>query len=98
LEERSIICGNALEESSGKEVELCTDHIISHTMQTLLDGCDADHLCGFLRGCAKNFARIATDRCGSHVAETAFNSLASHLVVQNWRSTIEDTLMEICQV
>lgn len=97
LEERSIICGNALEESSRKEVELCTDHIISHTMQTLLDGCDADHLCGFLRGCAKNFARIATDRNGSHVAETAFNSLASHLLDQEWHSTIEDTLMEICQ-
>ncbi|KAJ8447540.1 hypothetical protein Cgig2_031153 [Carnegiea gigantea] len=97
LEERSIICGNALEESSRKEVELCTDHIISHTMQALLDGCDADHLCGFLRGCTKNFARIATDRNGSHVAETAFYSLASHLLDQEWHSTIEDTLMEICQ-
>ncbi|KAL0341784.1 UNVERIFIED_CONTAM: Pumilio23 [Sesamum calycinum] len=34
LEERSVICGNALEEARGKEVELATDYIISHTMQT----------------------------------------------------------------
>lgn len=97
LEERYIICGNALEETRGKEVELCTDHIISHTMQILLDGCDADHLCGFLRSCADSFARIATDRSGSHVAETALNSLAGHLVDQDSRSLIKDTLMLICQ-
>ncbi|KAL2493361.1 Pumilio23 [Abeliophyllum distichum] len=45
LEERTVICGNALEEARGKEVELATDYIISHTMQTLLEGCSVDHLC-----------------------------------------------------
>lgn len=97
LEERSIICGNALEESRGKEVELSTDYIISHTMQILLDGCDTDHLCGFLRSCTKNFARISTDRCGSHVAETALSSLFRHLDNEDFYSLIKDTLTLICQ-
>lgn len=97
LEERPVICGNALEESRGKEVELVTDHIISHTMQTLLDGCDADHLCGFLRSCAKDFGRIAVDRCGSHVAETALNSLSSHLQDEDFYNLIKDTLSLICE-
>uniref|UniRef100_A0A803KQU6 Uncharacterized protein n=2 Tax=Chenopodium quinoa TaxID=63459 RepID=A0A803KQU6_CHEQI len=97
LEERSVVCGNALEESRGKEMELATDHIISHTMQTLLDGCDADHLCGFLRSCAKDFGRIAIDRCGSHVAETALNSLSSHLQDEDFYNLIKDTLTLLCQ-
>ncbi|XP_056685054.1 pumilio homolog 23 isoform X2 [Spinacia oleracea] len=97
LEERSVVCGNALEESRGKEMELATDHIISHTMQTLLDGCDADHLCSFLRSCAKDFGRIAIDRCGSHVAETALNSLSKHLQDEDFYNLIKDTLTLICQ-
>lgn len=97
LEERSVICGNALEESRGIEVELATDHIISRTMQMLLDGCDADHLCGFLRSCSKDFVRIAMDRSGSHVAETALNSLANHLQDEDFYNLIKDTLSLICQ-
>ena len=97
-DEHPIICSNALEESRGKEVELVTDYILSHTMQTLLEGCDADHLCGFLRSCAKSFDRIATDRSGSHVAETALNSLVSHLHDQDLYNLIKDTLTLICQV
>ncbi|XP_057548453.1 pumilio homolog 23 [Amaranthus tricolor] len=96
-DEHPIICSNALEESRGKEVELVTDYILSHTMQTLLEGCDADHLCGFLRSCAKSFDRIATDRSGSHVAETALNSLVSHLHDQDLYNLIKDTLTLICQ-
>ncbi|KAL9260553.1 Pumilio homolog 23-like protein [Drosera capensis] len=79
LEERPVICGNALEETRGKEVELAIDHIISHTLQKLLEGCDAHHQCGFLQSCARNFSSIATDRCGSHVVETAIKSLVMHL-------------------
>ncbi|KAL6996184.1 hypothetical protein U1Q18_006318 [Sarracenia purpurea var. burkii] len=100
LEERSVICGNALEESKGKEVELATDYVISHTFQTLLEGCDVNHLCGFLESCAKDFPLIAMDRSGSHVAETALKSLAMHLQVQDDETCtlIEDTLSMICKV
>ncbi|KAL0441300.1 UNVERIFIED_CONTAM: Pumilio23 [Sesamum radiatum] len=97
LEERSIICGNALEEARGKEVELATDYIISHTMQTLLEGCSVEHLCAFLRGCAKDFCRISMDRSGSHVAETALKSLARHLEDDESHTLIEETLSTLCQ-
>ncbi|CAK9144687.1 unnamed protein product [Ilex paraguariensis] len=97
LEERSAICGNALEETRQKEVELSTDYIISHTLQTLLEGCSVDHLCGFLQSCAKDFPRIAMDRSGSHVAETALRSLAFHLQDNETHSLVEETLTTICQ-
>lgn len=98
LEERSVICGNALEETRGKELEVATDYIISHTLQTLLEGCDVDHLCGFLRSCAKDFPYIAMDRSGSHVAETAIKSLAKHLQDNDAYSVIEETLTMLCKV
>ncbi|KDO53764.1 hypothetical protein CISIN_1g003928mg [Citrus sinensis] len=98
LEERSVLCRNALEETRGKELELATDYIISHTLQTLLEGCDVDHLCSFLRGCAKVFPAIAMDRSGSHVAETALKSLAMHLQDEHAHSIIEETLKSICKV
>lgn len=98
LEERSVLCRNALEETRGKELELATDYIISHTLQTLLEGCDVDHLCSFLRGCAKVFPAIAMDRSGSHVAETALKSLAMHLQDEHAHSIIEETLKLICKV
>lgn len=98
LEERPVICGNALEEAIGKEFELATDYIISHILQTLLDGCNVDHLCGFLRNSASVFPLIAMDRSGSHVAETALKSLAMHLQDNDTYSTIEETLMIICKV
>lgn len=98
LEERSIICGNALEEIRGKELEIATDYVISHTLQTLLEGCDLDHLCGFLRDCAKDFPYIAMDRSGSHVAETALKSLAAHLQHEETYTFIEDTLTKLCEV
>ncbi|KAJ0039168.1 hypothetical protein Pint_21954 [Pistacia integerrima] len=91
LEERSVLCRNALEETRGKEFELATDYIISHTLQTLLEGCDVDHLCGFLRGCAKVFPAIAMDRSGSHVVETALKSLAVHLQDEQNYSVVEET-------
>ncbi|KAL6568341.1 hypothetical protein OROHE_004025 [Orobanche hederae] len=97
LEDRYVICGNALEEAKGKEVELATDYIISHTMQTLLDGCSVDHLCSFLQSCAKNFSHISMDRSGSHVAETALKSLARHLEDEENHSLIEETISELCQ-
>ncbi|XP_057980901.1 pumilio homolog 23 [Malania oleifera] len=98
LEERSVICGNALEETRGKELELATDYIISHTLQSLLEGCDADHLCGFLLSCANDFPRIAMDRSGSHVAETALKSLVVHPQDEDAHSFIEETLTTICKV
>lgn len=97
MEERSVICGNALEEARGKEVELATDYIISHTLQTLLEGCSVEHLCGFLRSSAKDFSHIAMDRSGSHVAETALKSLAMHQDIAT-DSLIEGTLSRICKV
>ncbi|GAB2268871.1 hypothetical protein Dimus_003814 [Dionaea muscipula] len=97
LEEQSVICGNALEETRGKEVELAIDHIISHTLQKLLEGCDAYHLCSFLQSCANNFSHIATDRCGSHVAETALKSLAIYLQDRDFHSLIKDTMTSICK-
>ena len=98
LEERSVICGNALEETRGKELELATDYIISHTLQTLLEGCDVDHLCRFLRSCANDFPFIAIDRSGSHVAETAIKSLAQHLQEDDVYSVVEETLTILCKV
>ncbi|KAJ6942744.1 pumilio [Populus alba x Populus x berolinensis] len=98
LEERPVICGNALEEARGKEYELATDYYISHTLQILLEGCNVDHLCDFLRGCAKVFPLISMDRSGSHVAETALKSLAMHLQDDEAYSVIEETLTNICKV
>ncbi|GAV87319.1 hypothetical protein CFOL_v3_30745 [Cephalotus follicularis] len=98
FEERSVICGNALEEARGKELELATDYIISHTLQTLLEGCDVDHLCGFLRSCSKVFPSIAMDRSGSHVVETALKALSMHLQDQETYIVIEETLTVICKV
>lgn len=98
LEERPVICGNALEEARGKEFELATDYYISHTLQILLEGCNVDHLCDFLRGCANVFPLISMDRSGSHVAETALKSLAMHLQDDEAYSVIEETLTNICKV
>lgn len=98
LEERAVICGNALEEAGGKEFELATDYIISHTLQSLLEGCDVDHLCAFLQSCTTDFPLIAMDRSGSHVAETAIRSLAKHLENKDVYSLVEDTLTMLCKV
>ena len=98
MEERLVICGNALEEARGKELELATDYIISHTLQTLLDGCVLDNLCSFLQGCSNVFPAIAMDRSGSHVAETALKSLARHVQDTDAYSTIEETLRMMCEV
>ncbi|KAK6911792.1 Pumilio RNA-binding repeat [Dillenia turbinata] len=97
-EEPSVLCGNALEEARGKEVQLATDHILSHTLQKLLEGCDLDHLCAFLRGCAQDFPWIAIDVYGSYVAETALKALALHLEETGSYSLIHETLTTICQV
>lgn len=96
-EERAGICGNALEEARGKEVELATDYILSHTLQALVEGCSLDHLCSFLHGCSKDFPRIAMDKSGSHVAESALKALAMHLQDTENYSLIEDTVTSICQ-
>ena len=87
-----------MEESRGKEVKLATDYVLSHTMQTLLEGCDVNHLCNFLQSCAKDFPRIAMDRSGSHVAETALKSLVVHLQDVETHSLIEETIAIICRV
>lgn len=87
-----------MEEARGKEVELATDYILSHTLQSLLEGCSLDHLCSFLHGCSKDFPRIAMDKSGSHVAESALKALAMHLQDTENYSLIEDTVTAICQV
>ncbi|KAL0701556.1 hypothetical protein Bca4012_057678 [Brassica carinata] len=98
LEERSVICGNALEETRGREYEIATDYIISHVLQTLLEGCELDQLCSFLRNSASVFPAIAMDSSGSHVAESAFKSLATHLENPDAYSVIEEVLLSICKV
>ncbi|KAI3426642.1 uncharacterized protein J3R85_009844 [Psidium guajava] len=98
LEDRSVICGNALEETRDKEYELATDYIISHILQSLLEGCDVDHVCGFLQSCSRDFPHIAMDRSGSHVAETALRSIATHLQDEETYSAILETLTMICKV
>ncbi|KAF4379400.1 hypothetical protein G4B88_024848 [Cannabis sativa] len=97
-EERSVMCGSALEETRGKELELATDYILSHTLQSLLEGSDVEHLCAFLENCVSDFCYIAMDRSGSHVAETALRSLGLHLQDSDVYSVIEDTLTMICKV
>ncbi|CAJ2631224.1 unnamed protein product [Trifolium pratense] len=98
LEERSLICANALEETKGKEFEIATDYILSHTLETILQGCDVDNLCSFLQSSAKQFPFIAMDRSGSHVAQTAINSLAYHLQHDDVRPLVEEALTVICKV
>ncbi|KAL1214456.1 Pumilio-like protein 23 [Cardamine amara subsp. amara] len=98
LEERSVICGNALEETRGGEYEIATDYIISHVLQTLLEGCELDQLCSFLRNSATVFPAIAMDRSGSHVAESALKSLATHLENPDAYSVIEEALNSLCKV
>ncbi|XP_050383843.1 pumilio homolog 23 isoform X2 [Argentina anserina] len=98
VEERSSLCSNALEETRGKEMELATDYIISHTLQTLVEGCELDCLCAFLRSCAKNFPLIAMDKSGSHVAESAIRALSRHLQESDAYAVIEDTLNTLCKV
>ncbi|KAG2549388.1 hypothetical protein PVAP13_9KG270613 [Panicum virgatum] len=98
LDERSTICANALEETRGKELELATDAVISHTLQVLVEGCELDQLCTFLRNCIGSFPVIAMDKNGSHVAEAALKSLATHLEDETSRIMIEEILNKICKV
>ncbi|XP_006661734.1 pumilio homolog 23 [Oryza brachyantha] len=98
LEERSTICANALEETKGKELELATDGPISHTLQVLVEGCELEQLCVFLHNSIESFHIIAVDKFGSHVAEAALKSLATHLEDETSRDIIEDILNRICKV
>ncbi|XP_020587361.1 pumilio homolog 23 [Phalaenopsis equestris] len=98
MDVRPTICGNALEETRGKEIELATDMIISRTLQCLLEGCDLEQLCSFLLRSAEEFPSMAVDKFGSHVAETALKSLAMHLQDDQSYSMVEETLHKICQV
>ncbi|XP_042462061.1 pumilio homolog 23-like [Zingiber officinale] len=98
LEDLPTICNNALEETRGKEVELATDMTISHTIQNLLEGCDMDRLCGFLRNSAKGFVSIVTDKFGSHVAETALRSLVKHMDEEGSYAYADEILSKLCQV
>lgn len=98
LEERATICANALEETKGKELELSTDGPISHTLQILVEGCELEQLCVFLHNSIESFHIIAVDKFGSHVAEAALKSLATHLEDEASRGIIEDILIRICKV
>uniref|UniRef100_A0A0D3HD75 PUM-HD domain-containing protein n=1 Tax=Oryza barthii TaxID=65489 RepID=A0A0D3HD75_9ORYZ len=98
LEERATICANALEETKGKELELATDGPISHTLQVLVEGCELEQLCVFLHNSIESFHIIAVDKFGSHVAEAALKSLATHLEDESSRGIIEDILIRICKV
>uniref|UniRef100_A0ACD6AAN2 Uncharacterized protein n=1 Tax=Avena sativa TaxID=4498 RepID=A0ACD6AAN2_AVESA len=97
LEDRSTICANALEETKGKELELVTDGVISRTLQILVEGCELEQLCMFLRNCIQSFPVIAMDKFGSHVAEAAIRSLATHLEDETSRVIVEEILNKICK-
>jgi len=98
FEERSTICVNALEEARGKELELATDAVISHTLQVLIEGCELEQLCTFLRNCIDYFPVISMDKNGSHVTEAALKSLTTHLEDETSRAMIEGILNKICKV
>ncbi|KAG8091335.1 hypothetical protein GUJ93_ZPchr0012g20525 [Zizania palustris] len=98
LEERSTICANALEETKGKELELATDGAISHTLQVLVEGCELEQLCVFLHNSIESFPTVAIDKFGSHVAEAALRSLATHLEDETSRVIIKNILNKICKV
>ena len=98
MEDRSTICANALEETKGKELELVTDGVISHTLQILVEGCELEPLCMFLRSCVQYFPVIAMDKFGSHVVEAALKSLATHLEDETSRVIVEEILNKICKV
>eukprot|EP01018_Ginkgo_biloba_P005258 Gb_32744 [translate_table: standard] len=100
-EERAILCANALEESSGKELQLACDKIFSRVFENLLMSCDKDQLCHFLSRCVKDFPSIAVDQSGSHVAEVSPRSLALAFqtcdVKVESHKVIEQVLTKICQ-
>ena len=99
LEEKPVICSSALHETRGEELAVATDVVLSHTLQMLLQGCDLGALCGFLSSSAGVFSHIATDKCGSHVAETALKALLLHLQdPETSISEIEAILMKISEV
>lgn len=97
LDDYSTVCGNALEETRGKEIELATDPVVSRTLQRLLEGCDLDQLCDFVRGCLKGLCLIVSDMFGSHVIETAFKALAKHVQDEGSSDVIEEVLHLICR-
>ncbi|KAL4306042.1 hypothetical protein HN51_039984 [Arachis hypogaea] len=98
LEERTLICGNALEETKGFEFEVATDYILSHTLETIIQGSDVEHLCAFLQSCADNFPAIAMDRSGSHVAEAILKSLSTRVQDNDARPQLEEALTTVCKV
>ncbi|CAN6455532.1 unnamed protein product [Victoria cruziana] len=97
FEQRSVICGNALEETRGKELLLASDKILSRVVERLLENCSLSELCNFLQSCTKHFPDIAVDQAGSHVAETALKSLSNFLHDEDSYSAVEHTLARICQ-
>ncbi|XP_078432748.1 pumilio 23 [Wolffia australiana] len=97
LEEKPLVCGSSLEETRGEELALATDVVLSRTLQVLLEGCGFGALCGFLVSSISVFSHIATDKCGSHVAETALKSLIAHLDDPDNLSEIENILKKISE-
>ncbi|WVZ58732.1 hypothetical protein U9M48_008972 [Paspalum notatum var. saurae] len=87
----------AMQKTRRKELELATDAVISHTLQVLVEGCELEQLCTFLRNCIESFPVIAMDKNGSHVAEAALKSLATHLEDEISRVMIEEILNKICK-
>jgi nucleolar protein 9 len=67
-------------------------------LQVLIEGCELEQLCTFLRNCIDYFSVIAVDKNGSHVAEAALKSLATHLEDEASRAMIERILNKICKV
>ncbi|KAM0857843.1 hypothetical protein ACQ4PT_048209 [Festuca glaucescens] len=64
----------------------------------LVEGCELEPLCMFLRNCIQSFPAIAMDKFGSHVAEAALKSLATHLEDETSRVIVEEILNKICKV
>lgn len=100
-EERVILCSNALDESRGKELQLCCDKVFSRLFENLILSCEKDQLCSFLSRCINIFPSMAIDQSGSHVAEAMLRSLA--LALQDCdakgesHTIIEQVLTMICE-
>ncbi|CAM6110445.1 unnamed protein product [Calypogeia fissa] len=82
-EETEAICAQALEESTGKELQLACDPSCGRGLQTLLLSCDVSHNVQFLSRCGAVAFDMSVDPSASHILESALKSLARALLNEN---------------
>ncbi|CAM6094256.1 unnamed protein product [Calypogeia fissa] len=101
-EETEAICAQALEESTGKELQLACDPSCGRVLQTLLLSCSVSHNVQFLSRCGAVAFDMTVDPSASHILESALKSLARALLDENvqgeeWYGSLEPTLSIVCQ-